>query len=271
MVRRPVVAGAVNDGDVLAVLFADSSPASWVVPGAGWWPRPRVVDVRDVSSRWTVTRCHDCDRMVACLRAVRRLTAGDEACVDWNPSPSAEDALWPYEVTFDGGRRDVDGQDEAGAGATLWRHPPGGGNPLRLAQAKVALPLGTSAQQAEASGCRAALYLLEAWGRGPLRARVVGDNLGVVRFGAGVARLRHLTMQALLEVPLTGLALNGWVLAWQAVRRRVNAAADALATSALLWAAERHGTGLPTPVMDVTWDVSPGVRLPHPLLLPGPG
>ena len=258
MVRRPVAAHAAGDGDLLAAIFADSSPACWLAPRQAWWPRPRVVAPRDVTARWDLRRCAYCGRVVAQLHAVQRLARGDEVCVDWNPSPSAEDALWPYEATFDGGRREVNGQEEAGAGATLWKHPVDGGPPLRLATARVALPVGTSAQQAEASGCRAALYLLEALGMGPLRARMVGDNLGVVRYGAGFARLKRISMQALLEVPLTGLALSGWTLAWQAVRRRVNAAADALATSALLWAAQLHSRGLPTPQLDVRWDVLPG-------------
>ena len=66
---------------------------------------------------------------------------------------------------------------------------------------------------------------------------VAGDNLAVVRFCAGVSRLRRPAMQAILTARLGALEEAGWVLQWRAVRRRLNGEADQVATQALFWAA----------------------------------
>ena len=58
---------------------------------------------------------------------------------------------------------------------------------------------------------------------------MVGDNTGVVRYGADTGRLRQPEMQAHLDGPLADAAEAGWRLTWQAVRRRLNAAADRIA------------------------------------------
>ena len=106
---------------------------------------------------------------------------------------------------------------------------------------------------AEAWGCHAALQLLTHL-RPPERlARVVGDNLAVVRFGAGTARLRRPAMQGLLGPSISRLESAGWVLDWWAVRCRLNAAADAIATSALFAAARLARDGLAEPVLRYVW------------------
>ena len=78
-----------------------------------------------------------------------------------------------------------------------------------VAAAVVAIPWNASAQLAEAFGCRAALELLWRYGNGVGRARVVGDNLAVIRYCAGTARLRARPQQALLEEALGGSGLGG--------------------------------------------------------------
>ena len=66
---------------------------------------------------------------------------------------------------------------------------------------------------------------------------VAGDNLAVVRFCAGLSRLRRPAMQAILSARLGALEEAGWVLRWRAVRRRLNGEADRVATQAVYWAA----------------------------------
>ena len=66
----------------------------------------------------------------------------------------------------------------------------------------VAIPWGATAQVAEAHGCRAALGLLRHAEGVPKRARIVGDNLAVIRYGAATAALRATPQQAILEVAL---------------------------------------------------------------------
>ena len=71
----------------------------------------------------------------------------------------------------------------------------------------------------------------------------MGDNLGVIRYGAGTARLRRIEMQMHLEPVLADAYAAGWALDWQAVRRRLNTEADALATRGVFWAARLARTG----------------------------
>ena len=96
---------------------------------------------------------------------------------------------------------------------------------------------------AEALGCRAALELLQHAEGGGRRARVVGDNLAVIRYGAGTAGLRAQPQQSLLEAALAAAYGRGWQLDWQAVRRRLNGEADRLATRGIRWAEHCRAAG----------------------------
>ena len=69
-------------------------------------------------------------------------------------------------------------------------------------------------------------------------ARVCGDNLTVIRYGAGTARLRRPEVQTHLEVSLGAALAAGWRLTWQAIPRSLNGEADALAAAARSWAVE---------------------------------
>ena len=119
-----------------------------------------------------------------------------------------------------------------------------GGPPRLVAAAVVAIPWNASAQLAEAFGCRAALELLWRYGEGAGRARVVGDNLAVIRYCAGTARLRARPQQALLEEALGGVGARGWQLDWQAVRRNLNSMADRHATRGVQWAVRCKEAGI---------------------------
>ena len=66
---------------------------------------------------------------------------------------------------------------------------------------------------------------------------------GVARYCAGTGRLRHPAMQAHLDGPLDAAAELGWRLDWQAVRRRLNEAADGLAGLGLAEVARRAARG----------------------------
>ena len=168
-----------------------------------------------------------------------------EIVVPWAPAPDGEDALWPWEITFDGGATRKDENSVAGAGAVLWKHDIRGGAPTKLLSVVVAIPGCDNAQLAEATGCRYALEALTRSTPGPSSVRIVGDNLAAVRYGAGSARMRRPALQSQIEAGLQPLLLAGWRMQWQAVRRRLNKAADALATVGQKWAelvmASGHG------------------------------
>ena len=65
-----------------------------------------------------------------------------------------------------------------------------------MASIIVALPDVDNAQIAEATGCRAALAALVHTDATHRAARVVGDNLAVVRYGAGTGRFQRPILQA---------------------------------------------------------------------------
>merc|ERR1739836_366791 len=108
---------------------------------------------------------------------------------------------------------EVHGRRVAGAGACLWGPPARDGTREVVASALVPLPAEQHAQVAEAWGARLAAMLI---------ARVVGDNLSVVRYCAGRARLHRLALQRVLEPALGLLSGLGWKITWLAVRRRLN-------------------------------------------------
>ena len=189
--------------------------------------------------------------------------------MDFSPFPSTDTHLWPLEVTFDGGARAFGEHPKvAGAGATLWHHPPNGGAPILLASCVVALPSIDNAQTAEACGCRAALALLTATRERGHSARIVGDNLAVIRYGAGTARYRRLVLQAQMEQALSPLAAQGWALTWQAARRRLNKAADRLATIGVFWAEVLRRNGRHAMVQHVVWTTQTVPPLPEHFPLP---
>ena len=235
------------------MLYSDDQIAGWIPPGRGWWPRPRRADAADSNADWITERCHQCRCFVARLRARCHIRAGSEIVAANCPSPNWDEAKWPYEATFDGGARLIRGTRVAGAGATLWRHDVHGGPPSCIARAQVAIPWDAGAQVAEAFGCCAALSLLEHVDTDPRSARIVGDNLGVIRYCAGTARLRRATMQAQLERSVGNVLARGWSLTWQAVRRRLNTAADVLATSGVRWAAQLADAGQYAVQTHVQW------------------
>ena len=97
---------------------------------------------------------------------------------------------------------------------------------------------------AAAAGCAAGLRLLLGLRAEHRAARIIGDNTAVVRHGAGLGRLSRPGLHEFLAAPLAAAAEGGWRLTWIAVRRRLNAAADELATSAVRWASSLRAGGL---------------------------
>ena len=145
----------------------------------------------------------------------------------------------------------------AGAGAVLWTHSAAGAPPTRLASVTIATPWDAGAQTAEAIGRGAAFHLLASLSPPHRAARIVGDNLAVIRYCAGSARLRRTSMQAHLEPNLATTLARGWRLAWQAVRRRLNQAADAFATAGTRWAGALLDQSVHEVRARTTWECNP--------------
>ena len=244
----------------MAMMSADAPIAAWLVPPDGWWPRPRRVPAQEANAAWTTTYCRHCNTYHASLHALRDIPYDTEITVLSNPSPDYEDALWPYELTFDGGARRIQQEQVAGGGVTLWRHNLNGGSPTMIAEAVIAIPSAATAQLAEATACRVGLNMLGTLEHAPRRARVVGDNLAAIRYGAGQGRFRHLPIMAQMEAGLQRLATLGWTTTWQAVRRRLNAAADHRATQGAQWAYELVQQGIREVQTRITWLTESGGR-----------
>ena len=242
-------------GTRLACLMAGNNGAGWMAPGKGWFPPPRAVHPALATACWETTRCDWCGDTIATLRTLRPHVAGSEITVPAPLCKTLRETFWPWEITFDGGAKSAGEYHTAGAGATLWdMHT--GPSPICVARAYVALPPDTTAQVAEAHGCRIGVRLLLGWAT-EKRARIVGDNLGVIRYGAGTQRFRALRMQGIMEDTVTQVARAGLRLDWQAVRRRLNTAADALATAAQDWCKAIQQQGLSLPREFIEWRDTP--------------
>ena len=97
-------------------------------------------------------------------------------------------------------------------------------------QMAIATPRLRDAQQAEAAGLAYSISMLLTCLPCPQRVTIMGDNLQVLRLGAGNARIRADRIWLELERALMLISAQRWPLQWNAVRRCYNAAADALAT-----------------------------------------
>ena len=116
----------------------------------------------------------------------------------------------------------------------LWGPASANGSRELLGSADVSVPARGSSTDAEVLGLRVGLLLLQrVLRRHPTsRVHIFGDNLAVVRFGAGTASLHLYRHVQLLQGPLSTAVGLGWSPAWTAVRRRFNTEADAGATAA---------------------------------------
>ena len=95
------------------------------------------------------------------------------------------------------------------------------------------------------------------------------DNLAVIRYCAAQGRLRRPAMQAVVEPGLAALERGGWHVAWQAVRRRLNMAADSAAAEAVQWAGSLRAEGVTAPRVRVRWAVDPPPGRPGAAACPG--
>ena len=60
-------------------------------------------------------------------------------------------------------------------------------------------------------------------------------------------------MQAHLENAIGGALDRGWLLSWQAVRRRLNQTADRLVTRGVMWAARMRDSGRAMMAVSTRW------------------
>ena len=221
-----VASSRIGSGAILVDLRAPSAPAP-LPPSCPLPVLPRVVDC-DATARWECDTCRTCGHCMLRLASRRELHPGEEISVDAVPNWLPSRRQWTLDVTFDGGASAS--PHCAGSGAVLWAMHPDSGDWLVAAVVAIALPGEHRAPVSEAWAAHAAIVALMSW-RGARIARVSGDNLAVVRYcNSQGGLMQHL--QAILDGPVTALAVAGWDVEWQAVRRKWNVAADAAATLA---------------------------------------
>jgi hypothetical protein len=247
---RPVANTDVNVGRIMATVYANGTPARWMVASATWWPQPRATQERLANCEWLTRRCRHCGRHEANLYARGHIERGGELTVPRSLAPVAGSALVPYEVFFDGGTSTRGNQHSAGAGALVWQIF-SNGPPICIARAIMAIPENCNATLAEAHACGMALRLLSSLAREHwethgtvLRACVLGDCIPVVRYAAAQARFRAANLRGPIDRGLEQVADIGWHITWQAVNRRHNQQAHSLARSGVNWANHiaRRGT-----------------------------
>ena len=111
---------SVDIGRIWATLYADSTPARWMVASSSWWPQPHTTQGAHANCEWLTRGCRHCGRREASLFARQLIQQGEEVTVPRSLAPRASAALVPYEVFFDGGTCNREGNSAAGAGALLW-------------------------------------------------------------------------------------------------------------------------------------------------------
>ena len=112
---------------------------------------------------------------------------------------------------------------------------------------------------AEAAGLRLGIALIAKVLPQVNSIGIVGDNLPVMRLGAGNGKIRTPGIWEMLEAPLLHIAVREWQCQWFAVRRRYNKTADALATIGTYQAVDRAAGGLWEPIIQL-WTANPEVQ-----------
>ena len=191
-----------------------------------------------VNISWATTRCPHCRSFRLQARVCRDIAEGQPlraAAPPWVlKKPPSRSLL----LSFDGGARkqheciaaDPLTHNVAGAGVALWSEPDTTGARRCLAQLTLSAPRIRDSLAAEAAGLSHAVSLMLACLPDPLATEILGDNLGVIRLGAGNARCRCDRVWQETEGALMALAGQRWPTVWTAVRRCYNKTADALAT-----------------------------------------
>ena len=119
----PVTARHTPTGTIVGRLTGDQPQGLWAVAHRRWWPPPRSVAAAAATAEWRHRRCPTCGDYVVDLIASVTLQEGAELTVDASPHILGNTDLVPWEVTFDGGARALQGRRVAGAGALLWGPP----------------------------------------------------------------------------------------------------------------------------------------------------
>ena len=256
MARSPALCG-----EPIATLCCTADRGRWLLPSTSWWPLPPRVPAQQANVEWVRTRCDHRTGHRIVLRATRDISANDTlTCSDNRFILGEQEERFRWAVSFDGGARAVGDPPVrvAGAGAILWTHdqsflPTASDDEWYiLAEATAELPSERWAPAAEAWGFRIALDLINQLERAGEAVRITGDNLSVIRFGAGHGRLRRPDMEALLSNALATTLQLGWTPSWNAAPRRYNSEADALATEALQRARLRFDIST-TPSIHIRW------------------
>ena len=230
----------VRAGDNVLALRAHGTPAAWPFTMGGPLGAPLDDSILPNNIEWLTGLCRDCHCRLLTARAITELMPGD---LLRGPRPPAtltlpRQAEPQYQLSFDGGARHrspnsalpTEGPRAVGAGAALWGPPCPNGRRSCLAQISIAAPVAGCSMLAESLGLRAGLALAAVVLRPPVELRVVGDNLPVMRLAAANGKVRTPGVWETLEAPLLHASVQGWSCSWIAVRRHLNAVADALAT-----------------------------------------
>ena len=235
-----IMPSAVQAGRVVLALRSHQKPAAWSSSTLNPLGQPITNSILEDNISWSESRCAACRRWLLVATSTCPLQAGDllrgptgPGAIRHQHNPAPE-----YVVSFDGGARHrsplntlpSDGPRAAGAGAALWGPPDPRGVRRCIAQATAAIPSLEDSLSAEAAGLRLGIALASTLLPRRQHLGIVGDNLPVIRLGAGNGRIRTPGIWELVEAALLHIADRDQPCQWTAVRRHYNKTADALAT-----------------------------------------
>ena len=232
---------------------------------------PSAAGGANANCEWHCQTCEQCGRHEARLIATTPIRRGCEITVPRSLTPLCGATFFPFEIFFDGGTNARGDLPASGAAALLWRiHS--FGPPTCIARAVMAIPGQGSPPLAESQACGLALRLLaslasehRATNSGPLRARIIGDCIPVVRYGAAQARFAfcrsgHRSTRTLMTCCVRGGFLIGRRSAVSATLART------FARYAARWANELRHEGSDHACSDGAWMLTFSLII---LFLPG--
>ena len=253
--RRPhptlICAEVVRTGETVLELTTPTVPAMWPQIDRLTFGSPLPASQGAANISWSTTRCPHCRNFKLIGTACRDIDTDEALRADAAPwvlrRPSPRTLL----ISFDGGARrqhtDIDAppiaEPVAGAGVALWDAPDTNGTRSCLAQLSLSTPRIHDSLAAEAAGMAHAISLFLTCLPDVEPVEILGDNLGVIRLGAGNARCRCDRVWQEVERSLMALAGQRWPTTWTAVRRCYNRTADALATIGVIRALHDHHRG----------------------------
>ena len=216
----------VPGGRPIMVLTSPTECALWphrVIHG----PPPSVRTDGNHNCNWRMWQCPNCRHHVSSLLTLQFIDERTCLQVDRQPQIYPLSTQCRSEFFFDGAVLRTAAGRRAGIGVTMWIAQEWQWRRIGLIHLRIAD--GSTAAEGETWACTAAVLLARMIGRSNTSCRILGDNVPVLRYAAGMGRIREGALLPILDQAIRELWIYGSRPTWLAIARRDNANANTLA------------------------------------------